>query len=247
MGQAPPAVAARIGPLFEELVRHYRGLIHSLYVVGSALTPDYKEKVSDINSLVVLKEMDFGFLRFLASLGGAYKKKNVAAPLVMTDSYLRSSLDVFPVEFLDLKLIHLTVYGDDLLNDLSIDRQHLRLQCEREVKTKLISLRQGYVATLDKKPLLLETLSRTITGYIPLFRAIISLLGQSPPVPKLEVLDRLRASARIETDIFKKILLLKRREITLTKAEAEGAFEEYYRATERLGAVVDELPAGDEK
>lgn len=238
-----PAVAARIAPFFEELLARYGGALHSLHITGSALTPDYQEKVSDINSLVVLKEMDFGFLRFLASIGDKYRKKNIAAPLIMTAAYIRGSLDVFPIEFSDLRLIHRTVYGEDILEGLTIDKAHLRLQCEREVKTKLIGLRQGYVATLDKKPLLVEKLSQSITGYIPLFRAIISLMGQEPPVPKHAVLDRLCETVAVETDIFKKMLLLKQRKIILSKGEIETAFEEYYKATERIGAVIDELQA----
>lgn len=236
-----PAVAARITPFFEDMLKHYSNNIHSLHLAGSAITPDYQERISDINSLIVLKEMDFAFLRFLASIGSKYKKKNIAAPLIMTSFYIQSSLDVFPIEFFDLRLIHKTVYGEDLLRGLVIDKRHLRLQCEREVKTKLVGLRQGYVATLENKHLLVEKLSLSITGYMPLFRAIIYLLGKEPPIPKYEVIDKLCEIVDVETDIFKKMLMLKQKKITLSKEDIATSFEHYYSATERIGAIIEQL------
>ncbi len=43
--------------------------LHSFHVVGSALTSDFDQKASQVNSVIVLKEMDFAFVEFLAPLG----------------------------------------------------------------------------------------------------------------------------------------------------------------------------------
>ena len=40
------------------------------------------------------------------------------------------------MEFLNFKLVHHTLYGEDLLAGLEIDKKDLRLQCERELKGK---------------------------------------------------------------------------------------------------------------
>ena len=141
-------------------------------------------------------------LAFLAPLGRKYGRKRVAAPLVMTPEYITGSLDAFPVEFLDFKLIHKTVYGEDLFTELVIDKPHLRLQCERELKTKLIGLRQGYISSLGKKELLTTVLVRSFTGSMALFRAILSLLDKEPPVARIEVIAMLASAARIDGIIF---------------------------------------------
>ncbi len=237
----PLSISSRIAPFLDEVLgsSHFDN-IHSLYIVGSALTPDFDEKSSDINSVVVLKEMDFGFIEFLAPLGKTYRKKRVAAPLIMSPSYIESSLDVFPVEFHDFRLIHKAVYGKDLLINLDIEKSHLQLQCEREVKSKLIWLRQGYISSLGDKKLLTERLSQSITGYIPLFRAIIHLLGKEPPVKRRDVVVNLQEITRVETGIFEKMLLLKRRQISLSKEDLTSSFEQYYSATEKIGSIIDE-------
>jgi hypothetical protein len=125
--------------------------LKEFHIVGSSLTQDFNEKTSDINSIVVLKAMDLKFVEFIAPLGKKYRKKSVAAPLIMTQEYIAGSLDVFPIEFLDLKLIHETVFGEDILKDTEIKTSDLRQQCEQEIKTKLIGLRQGYVSSMGDK------------------------------------------------------------------------------------------------
>ncbi len=235
------AVPNKIAPFVQEVLAARKPEVHSIHIVGSAVTPDYHEKRSDINSVVVLNEFDLGFIEFLAPLGRKYGKKGIAAPLVMTPQYIRNSLDAFPVEFLEFKLIHRTVYGEDILAGIELSRPHLRLQCEREIKTKLIGLRQGYLSSLGKRSLLAPVLVRSFTGSLPLFRAIIHLLGKKPPVARPDVLTVLGAAAGFGTTVFEQLLHLKAGRIKPSEQELRSLFETYYTALESLGKIVDEL------
>ena len=233
--------AKKIKPFLQEMLAEYREKIHSIHITGTAITDDFDERVSDVNSIVVLEEMDLKFLKLLAPLGKKYGKQKVAAPLIMTPGYIASSLDVFPIEFLNFKHIHTTVLGEDILENISIDRMDLRRQCERELKTKLIGLRQGYLSSQGDRKLLTEGFIRSITGYIPLFRGIIVLFGAEPPVMQSEVIAALARAAGINTDIFAKILKNKYERTKPTVEELHTAFEEYYTATDQLSAIVDEI------
>lgn len=236
-----PAVAKKISPMIGKLLEEHAANIHSFHVVGSAVIEDYNEKLSEINSVVVLHNMDLRFISFLAPLGKKYGKNGIAAPLVMTPEYITNSLDAFPVEFLDFKLIHRTVYGDDLLQGLQIALPNLRLQCEREIKTKLIHIRQGYVSSLGKKDQLSMVLVRSITGSMALFRAIITLLDKEPPVQRMDVIKMLGETTKIETTIFEKLLLLKGNFIKPSEQELHALFEHYYHALEATGKIIDGL------
>ena len=236
-----PAVADKITPMIEDLLGEHASNIHSFHVVGSAVIPDYNEKLSDINSVVVLHAMDLKLLTFLAPLGKKYGKKRIAAPLVMTPEYIEKSLDSFPIEFLDFRLLHKTVYGHDLLRDLQINTPNLRLQCEREIKTKLIGLRQGYLSTLGKKEDIATMLVRSFTGSMALFRTIIFLLGKEPPIPRAEVITMLGAATGIKTDIFEKLFLLKSNLLKPSEQELLSFFERYYNTLESMENVIDDL------
>jgi hypothetical protein len=238
-----PAVVKKISPMIEDLLRVHEANMHSIHIVGSAVLQDYDEKLSDINSLVLLHDMDLRFITYLAPLGKKYGKKRIAAPLVMTPEYVNRSLDAFPVEFLDFKLIHRTIYGPDMLQDLPIAAPELRLQCEREIKTKLINVRQGYISSLGEKEQLAAALVRSITGSMALFRAIIMLLGKEPPIQRMDVIHAVVHAAKLDTDVFEKLLQLKTNVIKPSEQELHVFFEHYYRALESLGKIIDDLHA----
>ncbi|MEJ2696711.1 MAG: hypothetical protein P8013_08675 [Candidatus Sulfobium sp.] len=236
-----PLVEEKVRPFLAEILRGYRDDIDSIHLTGSAVTEDYDEKTSDINSIVVLKKMDLKFVEFLAPMGKKYRKKGISAPLIMTPDYIRTSLDVFPMEFLDFKHIHETVFGEDILKDLMVTDADLRHQCEREVKSRLIGLRQGYISSMGDKQVLTERLAGSISGYMPLFRGIICLMGKERPVKKHEVISELASATGVETAIFRKVLDIKRGRLTPGKEEVDKVFEEYYAATEKIGEIIDGL------
>lgn len=239
--QLKPAAAKNIKPFFDEITDKFQGKIHSIHVTGTALTDDFDEKRSDINSIIVLKEMDLKFLEVLAPLGKKYGKNKVGAPLIMTPEYIKTSLDVFPIEFLNFKLIHATVLGEDVFKDLAIDKMNLRHQCERELKTKLIWLRQGYVSSLGDRKKLAEGFVNSISSYIPLFRGIIVLSGNEPPLKQGEVITALGKALNINTGAFSEILKEKHDKVKLSMEKLNTIFEDYYSATEKLGKIVDEI------
>lgn len=235
------SVAGIIAPMIREIIDQHEQNIHSIHIVGSAVMPDYNEKLSDINSIVVLHDMDLKFITFLAPLGKKYGKKRIAAPLVMTPEYIDKSIEAFPVEFLDFKLLHKTVYGEDILANVQIEKAPLRIQSEREIKIKLMGLRQGYLSSVGRKEVLAAIFVRSITGSVALFRAIIYLLGKEPPILRAEVVKMFADVTGIETDIFQKLLMLKAKAIKPSEQELMDLFNRYYNALESIEKTIDNL------
>jgi len=235
-----PTVSSRFSPFINEIIKGRGEEIHSIYIVGSAVTPDFNEKRSDINSVIILHRMSLDFLEFIAPFGKKYSKKRVSAPLVMTIEHINNSLDVFPIEFHDFRLIHKTVYGEDILKDLEIKREHLRLQCERDIKTRLIGLRQGYISSAGDRKLITEVLIRSFTGTIPLFRAIIYLMGKEPPILRKDVIKTIQGNFS-DSDVFERLLFLRNGIIKPSGHELSIIFKDYYNAIERIAERLDEL------
>lgn len=228
-------------PFFDELTENFVENIHSVTIIGSALTEDFDEKHSDINSILTLHKMDLKFLEDFAPLGKKFGKKRIAAPLIMTPDYISSSLDVFPVEFLNIKLVHQTVFGEDPFHNIQINKADLRHQCERELKIKLIDLRQGYLSSLGDSKRLTQGFIDSISGYIPLFRSIIFLLGQTPPKNNEDVVKTLGITSNIDTHVFMDVLREKQKRIKLSMEQLNAIFENYYNAIGKLGTLVDEI------
>jgi hypothetical protein len=231
----------KVSPFFHEILQNSAPRIHSLYLVGSVLTEDYLEKISDINSIIVLQEIDFAFLDTLAPLGKKYRRTGLAIPLIMDPVYIQRSVIVFPIEFLSFKLVHHTLYGEDLLAGPEINRQELKSQCDRELKGRLVWLQKHYVSSLGDKKTLAAYIISHMGGYLPIFRGILHLLGQEPPPGLERVLDLLSQSTGTDTRVFAETYAIKKNLAQPSQEEISRLFAEFYQATQRLVEVVDDI------
>ena len=236
-----PSLQAKISPFFHEILASSAAQIDSIYLVGGVLTEDYREGATKIDSVIVLRQMDLAFLDILAPLGSKYGKQGFAAPLIMDPAYIDSSVDVFPLEFLNFKLLHHALYGEDRFAGLTINRQELRYQCERELKGKLLWLHRIYVSAMGDRKVLAGDIVRHFDGYLPLFRGLAHLLGQAPAAGLKPALDQVGQLTGLATEVFAEIYAIKQNQTQPSKEEISQMFEKFYRATAKLAEVVDGL------
>ncbi len=232
-------VRSRVEPFLKDV---FSGLnaedVTSVYVVGSSVTPDFT-RFSDTNTLFIIRGKALDFVKTVAPLGKRYGKKKVRAPLVMTEEYIQKSLDVFPVEFLDLRTVNALVYGVDLLAELEVDSTHLRLQCERELKGRLVTLRQGYTETAGNEKLIRRMLEEMLSSFIPVFRGLLFLRNKSLSDAKAEVISSVGHSFELDMSSFHTILSVKKGDVTWTRGAAEHTFEGVYAIVEELSNKAD--------
>ncbi|MDA8088788.1 MAG: hypothetical protein M0Z61_00990 [Nitrospiraceae bacterium] len=242
-----PEIKEELAPFLNAVVNGFSGgQLHSVYVIGSVLTPDYHPKTSDINTVVLLNHVDPEAIRKLAAIGKPHakkrKSKKISPPLVMAPGHIKNSMNVFPIEYLNIKLVHETVWGEDLFSELEIDRKDLRLQCERELEIMLVGLRQGYLKMIEDDKRLTEAFFRSIKSYVPLFRGLIYLFGgKTPPVSAHDVIKELSTITGVNTYAFSKVHERKRFGTKLSSQELDTAFEQYYEAANRLSELTDEV------
>ena len=119
--------------------------LRSVVLYGSAETSDFRPERSDLNFAAVAAPVTFAHLQRVAQWYARWRSERVAAPLLLAPSDLTRSLDVFPLEMLDIQARHRTLAGDELFRDLVVAPANVRLECEREAKGKLVRLRALYV------------------------------------------------------------------------------------------------------
>jgi len=235
-------IPASLLEFIREVREHSPVPVRSIHVVGSVLTPDYQEEQSDVNSLFVIREPQTDFLDFVVSLGKRFGRQRVAPPLLMTEDYIQRSLDVFPIEFFNFREIHYTLAGDDILASLELDPECLRLQCEREIKAKLLWLARIYLETLAENTRLSQVLYNSITDYIPLFRAILFLIEGKFPQSAVEIVAAMESALKIDTQVFQDLQAMKRKQASLTgDDEVRHLYTNLYAATQLICDHVDKM------
>ena len=168
-------------------------------VYGSAAGVGYNHGVSNINICVILKNLDFSVLKQNAALVKSVRRQNIAVPLFLTKEYILNALDVFPIEFSEIKEQHKVIYGEDLFKDLDIPLKDVRLLCEQQVKGKLLHLRQAYLASVTPFDLK-HYLASALNDLIPVFRQLIIIKGQKPCEEKEGLLRQLAGIFALDED-----------------------------------------------
>jgi len=168
------------------------------YLTGSVLTQGFDPKHSHINVLVVTRALGTPALDALARALPTQKKPPLVEPLFLTREQIETSLDVFPVEWVEIKERHLRLEGDDVFGALDVPRTYLRLQCEHELRGKHIQLRQAYLLHHADTQVLARTLRASASGYATLFRTLLRLRGEPTPADATRVIQRVADLYRLD-------------------------------------------------
>lgn len=231
--------------IFPEIISDYKELygddLVSIILYGSATGQDYRPGKSDINFMIVLSETGIERLDQAFSIVKKWQKKNVAIPLFLTESYVKTSMDVFPIEYLNFQRNYALVFGKDILKDLSFDPKFIRLQCEREIKGKLLILREGFLETSGKRKALKELISQSIPAFIAIFEALLSLKEKDVPKEKRETIRTTCKAFELDASVYERLLDVKEDKVKLGDIEIIKLFKDYLRESRKLSKLVDEL------
>lgn len=215
------------------------GLI-SIIIYGSAVSGEFIDKFSNINLLVILND---------TSIPNLIKVKNIINnskfcifnTYFFTEDYIKTSLDVFPIEFLDIKESYLVLYGKDILKDLKIDTKNLRFQCEQEIKAKTMSLKHLYLRAVRDKDSLQSLLFKSFTSILHILRNLLRLKGIKPPYLKSEILKEIAKEFPINIDVWEKILAARNRIIKSSYKDLDSLFIDFVRDLEKIADIVDKF------
>ncbi len=213
--------------------------LSSLTVVGSSLTCDYNTSFSDINTVMVVNKRSFDILKIIAGYGKDMGKRKLRAPLLMTPEYISQSRDVFGLELMDFQLIHNTVYGEDPFADMTFLKQDIRLQCERQLKAALISLRQGYISALGKPALITGLLTKCVSEMTFILRGMLFLKDIDRPIGVIDTLSAAAGEYDFDQNKILPVIKIKQQQARCNKDQVESLFEDLYQLIDSLSRVVD--------
>jgi hypothetical protein len=241
LDKIPKEVRNKITPYVEELLKIHSDNIISVFIYGSATGRNYIPKLSDINLTVVFKELSFTNLRASLKLVNKGINNKIAAPLFLTKRHIDTSLDVFPVEFLEMRDNNVLIYGEDLLSQLDIKTYNIRFICEQQIKGKLIRIRQAYLEIGLRKRGIEALLKESLATLVPIFRNLIRLKGKQPPLEKSEMLIQFCEEFSLDKEVFLSIYRDASNDEKIAGKDVEFFLEKYIDQLQKLAVIVDQL------
>lgn len=246
MGKAPEQPEKIFPQITEDYRNIFRDDLSAIILYGSGASGHYVPGKSDLNFLVILTDKGMRDLEKAMDTVTRWRKSRVAVPLFMTKDYIGSSLDAYPIEFLDMKLHHVLVYGKDVLEGLEIHPGHLRLQVERELKGKLLHLRQRFLETEGKDKQLRELIKVSLTAFLSSFKALLYLRGLDVPRERREIITATARAVGVDTAVFMKCIAIREGDDRFSRTELMDIFRDYVKEIDQLCRSVDELKVAPE-
>jgi hypothetical protein len=230
---------------FEELVGRLRAAhgenLVSVILYGSAVASGASARKGDYRVVVVTRTLTAEELRRVRPAAKWWVSAGYALPVYFTAAELRESLDVFPIEFRQLKRSYRVLDGEDLLAGVEVSPANLRLQTEYELRGKLLRLRGLYLPAGDTSEGLTGLMTESIVSFVQFLRPVLELLGEEPPVGRHATIRRVGERLGLDTAPLERILRLRDDPARLMEAEVQDLFASYLDCLTHVIEAVDNL------
>ncbi|AKF11276.1 hypothetical protein DB32_008425 [Sandaracinus amylolyticus] len=216
--------------------------LESVVLYGPEAHGDTYREVSPLHLMIVLVDLEPATLSLLNDPVHWWIAQEQPWPRFFTRALIRDSLDVFPIELFDIQRHHRVLHGSDPVVGLEIDRAHMRIQCERELREKLMRLREGFVESRGASKPLRHLLAASYVSFAPVWRGCLHLLGEPVPVHDGEVVRALCAKLGLDVASFDEVARIASE--AASSLDASAVYGRYHREIAEMVARIDQLVIG---
>ena len=215
--------------------------LESVILFGSAVAGDFHPEFSNVNLFCVIRDTSFAALQALAPAVKWWDAQKQPPPLFMTRDEIERSVDVFTIELLDMQQHHQVLFGEDVVQSLSIPANLHRVQVEYELREKLGLLRQHLLLASGNDSRLWEVLLRSVSSFITLFRHVLIVLGHEAPVGKREAVHALSRHIGFDASGILQVLDVRERKSERKQFDVADVCSRYLAALEQVTTTVDKM------
>lgn len=216
--------------------------LRSVLLHGSVVRGEAVAGVSDVNVLVLLEETGPEQLRAIAPLAREWRDSAGGPPLILAEREWSRAADVFAIEIADMKDAHELLYGMDPVLSLEPKRSELRLQTERELRGKLLQLREGTLLAAESPTEMGWLLTAALPSFTAFMRATLRLAGKAVPKDTPGVIRATAETIGGDPAPFAAVWEARSAGRKLEARIDEPIVAAYYGQAERMADHVDRLP-----
>lgn len=156
--------------------------------------------------------------------------------IIFTEDDIVNGKDVFPLEFLHIQNHHLLIEGHDYFTTLKIDKKHLQLKLEFELRNKLVYLREQYLLAPQRK----SFLTKIMPTMSIIFEGLIYLKKQENQGFENN-LKNIEKNYETNLNIFKEILEAEKNNYNLTDQKINELIQELNDTLVQLSQKIDQI------
>lgn len=180
--------------------RNYSRILDSLEAIKPNLLQVVSYETFELRCAIILDTDPPHLLDGLNNLRTYTIKNRLAFPLLVNRKFVENSLDVFPLEFLDITSSNYqSIYcKEDLLSKLQFAKSDVLLQMERELKSKLLLTRLTVLEASPKPKILAAKLQMAIQAITPVLKGFCYCADSPIPQDFPDLLAQVQLITNIE-------------------------------------------------
>jgi predicted nucleotidyltransferase len=202
--QVPESIQKELNEFINQIIQLYADDLLSIMAFGSCVTGNYFENKSDINLMIVYSD-----LNTVARLARGWLKKRAFSPRFISLNNLTNSSKFFQIDMLEMKDMHVTLYGKDLLNEIAVGKKGVHWQLSYEIKAMRMRIKQQFWRSCGDDQIMLKILLERFTSIIHLSRALLFVLDKPAPKNYNEILEKAKVEIGISSDFIVKMQSVK--------------------------------------
>lgn len=226
----PENLASDINSFTSSLKSDLGDSLVSVVLYGGLVKNEIIKETDRVKIMIVVKSVKLSSLNKVGDALSSTKRAKQIQLLTLTPADLSSSADVFPIKFLDMQQDYEILHGEDLVKDLEVGRDHLRIRCEQEIKNLMLKLRSMYLRSRKDSKVLQKVLLKAYYSFLQSGDALAELKTGKVYRKENEVLDGIE-SIGLDSALMKKIQALR---ISESAPEQETLHDLYERFMEMI-------------
>jgi hypothetical protein len=225
--------------LVAQLSLVYAGELQAVVLYGSAARGDRLAKRSNLNVLVVVKQITMAHLRKESAVAAAWREAGNPPPLTLTMDEWRSSSDIFPMEYADIIAHHRVLHGNLPIEGIEVDPSYLRLQLEHETMGKLLRLRHAILSAGTDERAQRDVLEESVSSMMVLIRSAARLSGMDPPADSEALLADFERHSGVQLGELTRVVRYSRGSVKIERGALDATLEGYLGAVQGLARYLD--------
>lgn len=213
----------------------------SIALYGSAASEDTTKRFSDTNVLVIVENAELGTLQAMLPSVKRWVAQRNPAPLVLSRKELDDGLDVFSIEFLDIRGSHRLLHGVDLFAGLRPSESGLRRQLEYEMRSKLLALQKNYFEIGGDTKRLRDLMAASLSSFTVLAKTALHLAGKPVPAKKWDVWKDVGSLIQADASPIETIFRIREGKKDALKTDATALFGAYLTLLGKLAGYIDKF------
>lgn len=143
------------------------------------------------NLVLIFEDEHPSLFDLLQPLMHCMRRRHLGSPLVLNRLFIEGSLDSYPLEFLNMQTSFQNLLcNSEIIKNLSFAKPDLRLQMERELRSKWLLTRQAVLDNPYKIGYLHKVILASRSSIHPVLKGFFALAGQDVPPDLLNAVNK---------------------------------------------------------